>query len=240
MKTSPKFYALFPTLVATALAVSSAQAVVIASYTFETAANRLSSSDTELNTTASNLSISSIPGLEINSQHTDRESTAHSLTFDLPVSGFAVVGSYGDIKSGSNNLAGALTNNQYIGFTITLGTATTIDLTSFSFATDITSGTAAKNYWLLADVIGGTFDAADQIGSGSFSNNESKVITTFSTSSFSSNTEFRLYFDTGASTASHGFAIDDITLEATVTPIPEPSAALLGGIGTLLLLRRRR
>lgn len=163
-----------------------------------------------------------------------------SLTFDAPVSGFALVGSYGDIKSGSNSLTGALTNNQYIGFTISLGGAASIDLTSFSFGTDITNGTAAKNYWLLADTVGGTFDATDQIGSGNFTTNGSEVITTFSTSSFSFNTEFRLYFDTGASTASHGFAIDDITLDGTVTPIPEPSAALLGGIGLLALLRRRR
>jgi MYXO-CTERM domain-containing protein len=33
-------------------------------------------------------------------------------------------------------------------------------------------------------------------------------------------------------------AVDDITL--TVSPIPEPSAALLGGLGLLALLRRRR
>ena len=33
-------------------------------------------------------------------------------------------------------------------------------------------------------------------------------------------------------------AIDDVTL--TVSPIPEPSAALLGGLGLLALLRRRR
>jgi MYXO-CTERM domain-containing protein len=33
-------------------------------------------------------------------------------------------------------------------------------------------------------------------------------------------------------------AVDDVTL--TVSPIPEPSAALLGGLGLLALLRRRR
>jgi MYXO-CTERM domain-containing protein len=32
--------------------------------------------------------------------------------------------------------------------------------------------------------------------------------------------------------------LDDVTL--TVSPIPEPSAALLGGLGLLALLRRRR
>lgn len=238
MKTTSRYLSLFPALVAAAFAVGSAQAVVIASYNFES--QTTASTDTESNTTASNLNIANIPGFEINSEHTNRQSTGDSLTFDSPVSGFALVGAFGDIKSGSNSLAGALGKNQYVGFTITLNAATTIDLTSFDFATDITNGTAAKNWWLLADVAGGTFTSADEIGSGSFAANESELITSFSTSSFSSNTEFRLYFDTGASTATHGVAIDNITLEANVTPIPEPSAALLGGLGFLALLRRRR
>ena len=220
--------------------ITTSQAAVIAQYKFETAANRLSSSDTELNTTASDLGIASIPGLEINSQHTNRQSTGDSLTFDAPVTGYALVGSYGDIKSGSNSLASAITATQYVGFTITLGGAASINLTSFSFATDITAGTAAKNYWLLADVVGGTFTTADQIGSGDFTTNGSESITTFSTSTFNSDTEFRLYFDTGASTSSHGFAVDNITLDGTVAPIPEASAALPGGLGLLVLLRRRR
>lgn len=33
---------------------------------------------------------------------------------------------------------------------------------------------------------------------------------------------------------------DNISLDVSVVPVPEPSAALLGGIGTLALLRRRR
>ncbi|QTN32339.1 hypothetical protein HZ994_08355 [Akkermansiaceae bacterium] len=34
--------------------------------------------------------------------------------------------------------------------------------------------------------------------------------------------------------------LDNIAISGTIVPVPEPSAALLGGIGALLLLRRRR
>lgn len=41
-----------------------------------------------------------------------------------------------------------------------------------------------------------------------------------------------------SNTGTNGYNIDNLTLE--VDQIPEPSAALLGGLGALLLLRRRR
>jgi hypothetical protein len=230
-------YLALPALLA---GTASSHADIIAQYDFETESNRLVSSDLESSTTASDL-VSAIDGLEVNSQHTDRQSTGDSLTFDAPVSGFALVGSYGDIKSFSNSLTAALTNDQYIGFSISLDSASSMDLTSFSFATDITSGTADKNYWLLADQVGGTFETGDAIGSGSFTANGTASMTTFSTATFSSNTEFRLYFDTDASTSSHGFAIDNIALEGNLTPVPEPSTlGLLAGVAALGLLRRRR
>ena len=35
-------------------------------------------------------------------------------------------------------------------------------------------------------------------------------------------------------------AIDNLSINGTFTAVPEPSAALLGGLGLLALLRRRR
>lgn len=47
-----------------------------------------------------------------------------------------------------------------------------------------------------------------------------------------------------ATGSAHGALYDEIrigeSLDDVVVPIPEPTTALLGGLGTLLLLRRRR
>jgi|GEM_PF-5711864 len=58
-------------------------------------------------------------------------------------------------------------------------------------------------------------------------------------------TNFRFQFNTGASTNTGQYAVDNVRFTDNASTlvfavIPEPSAALLGGIGMLCLLRRRR
>ena len=63
---------------------------------------------------------------------------------------------------------------------------------------------------------------------------------TFNASNFTTGTEgTAISFEiSGDLSSSRGYYYDNVLL--TVDPIPEPSAALLGGLGMLLMLRRRR
>jgi hypothetical protein len=231
--------------------VLSSQGAVLALYNFDSEA--LTSSDTESSSTASDLGVAvagsltgntaqNNAGLQIHDQHTDRQSTSDSLTFAAPVSGFALVGQYGDIDR-STNLQAAIDNDIYVSFTLTPGVNTTIDVTAFRMDMGITNGTAAKTVGIFSS-IGGFASASDAIGTrnwtGTPGGTDSGMIDLSSLGTITTATDFRVYIITGASTTSHGFALDNITLEGTVTAIPEPSAALLGGLGLLALLRRRR
>jgi MYXO-CTERM domain-containing protein len=51
--------------------------------------------------------------------------------------------------------------------------------------------------------------------------------------------EFRIY-GFNAATGSGTLEVDEVWLQGGASPVPEPAAALLGGMGVLTLLRRRR
>ncbi|QTN32376.1 PEP-CTERM sorting domain-containing protein [Akkermansiaceae bacterium] len=131
----------------------------------------------------------------------------------------------------------------YLSFTLTPGAGATIDLTTFTMDMGITNGTAAKLVGVFSDV-GGFSSDADAIGTqnwtGTAGGTETDTIDLSSLPRITAATEFRIYMITNASTASHGFALDNITFEGTVTVVPEPSAFALLGIAALGLLRRRR
>jgi MYXO-CTERM domain-containing protein len=57
--------------------------------------------------------------------------------------------------------------------------------------------------------------------------------------SFADTAKFR-FVDNAAAAADVRVFVDDITLTGSPTYVPEPRAALLGGLGMLALLRRRR
>ncbi len=223
-----------------ALTATQTQAAVIAQYNFE-AGNRVST-DTETNTSASDLSNGAGVGFAITTNTVDQNGNA--VSFSAPVAGNALTGRYvSDIQTPSESLAAALADSNYISFTLTTG-GSTVDLSSFNFSYQISGGGATPGAYLLADAPGGTFDASDLIGGGdsvlpSGPNTTTISFDLTSVADFTADTEFRLYLATTA-TSDWGFAYDNLQLEGTVTPIPEPTTTALLGLGGLALILRRR
>lgn len=243
-----------------------ADAATLALYDFED--NDLLSNDTEAETSAGALTSGMngsfdlesfygqnnneavLPGFEISTLHLRAVGRSTAFNTDR-ITGRGIAGTYGDIKAdangqnqnvGSSTLAQAIANKNYIAFTVSLGTAESFDITQFSIEADITDNeTTAKNYWLTADDAGEAFDTGDLIGPNTlvFGGDSTLVIDTFSVSTFTADTEFRLYFATFANEEQHGIAFDDITLQGTVT-VPQPTSLAPLVLGGLMALRRRR
>ncbi|MFT3990742.1 MAG: hypothetical protein QM680_04970 [Luteolibacter sp.] len=165
------------------------------------------------------------------------------------------------------SLSASITAGDYYEFTITpdSGSSITFDNLTFLAAYFNAAGgsvgdsyaTTSITYYLMADIIG--FTAADVIGSATktglqnvttwaaaaAAGNVQSLSIDIANSAFASDFEnitgpvtFRLYVsDTNAS--GRNAAIDSVALNGIVA-VPEPSAALLGGLGSVLLLRRRR
>ena len=57
---------------------------------------------------------------------------------------------------------------------------------------------------------------------------------------FTDNAKFRFTYSDGGTSTANNVYVDSILITGSPDFVPEPSAALLGGIGALLLLRRRR
>ncbi|MFT4177330.1 MAG: hypothetical protein QM627_11835 [Luteolibacter sp.] len=164
-------------------------------------------------------------------------------------------------------IATSITDGDYYEFTITPGSgySATFDSLTFHAAYFNAAGgsvgdtytTTSITYYLTSDIIG--FTAANVIGSATktglenvttwagaaAAGNVETLTIDIANSAFASDFEniteavtFRLYVsDTNSST--RNAAIDNVTLNGIVS-IPEPSVALLGGLGSFLLLRRRR
>lgn len=130
-------------------------------------------------------------------------------------------------------------------FTVTIDDTVTVDLTGLSFKS---GAVFADHSWTLsisqgsADKLSGSYTGN---GSGT-ANNFTTVTDTLTLSGLTGLTDTSVTFtlidttDSNNNTTNFFSYFDDITITGTASPIPEPSAALLGGLGLLALLRRRR
>lgn len=126
-------------------------------------------------------------------------------------------------------------------FTITLPSTTTIDFTTLFFNYGNVGGdTAPADILVSSDVVGGTFTNNPAThAAGPFSGSVTMDLTGF-TGLTNRTVTFTLVDraqGNNKNTTLYTF-MDNVTLTGTV--IPEPSTALLSGLGMLVLLRRRR
>lgn len=147
---------------------------------------------------------------------------------------------------GSASLANALTDDNYLTFSVTPQNGTSFDLTSVTFRHYIGSNIVrSANSWALFSSVDGFAQAnAINTGTSAVQGWQDQVVTLGSQfDNVSTTTEFRLYIfgESGGSTNSQSI-FDKVVLNGEVVAIPEPSTfGLLGlGFAALFLKRRRR
>lgn len=220
------------------LTISTAHAVVLVSYEFTGA----SAAQTSGTATGSDVTFGAFTGQD-GSSNVGFSSSSNSMF----VRWDATDGLNGD------TLAEAITNEAFATFTLTNSTGQTVDLTNLTFDVFFDPLSTNSNYFAtrtifaMADLSG--FTSGDELGSVTYADGLGPTVTdtpdtiTVDLSSLSNlaagnDVEFRLYFVDDSDHNDQIYRVDNLTVNGTV--IPEPSAVLLGGLGLLALLRRRR
>jgi hypothetical protein len=200
----------------------------------------------------------SATGLRLQSGSAPTGSFAYNGNTDRVISAPGAVG-------GGTDFATAITNGNYLAFTLTPNAGYTMSLSSITFqaASGSTSLTSNRAFFLVSEATGGTFSASSAVlrtdrtpvGGGTMANQAATItntiptdysvdlsgITRFQSISSSAIQTFRLYIQVPTTTQAVTF--DDIIVNGTVTAIPEPSTfAAFAGFATLGLAfyRRRR
>ena len=160
-------------------------------------------------------------------------------------------------STGANTLSNSITEGDYVQLTITPTGTNVVSLTSLSLdhlgSVNANVGSFSSSLSVFASIAGSpAFTAGNELGTSTGSvpnNNGGTVVTLANDFSFnlggafqnltSANTvTFRIYgFDNGSSN-DQVTRFNDVKINGQL--IPEPSVALLGSLGALALLRRRR
>jgi hypothetical protein len=152
------------------------------------------------------------------------------------------------IGSGGSTAADAISSGDYFRLTLTPTAGNSITLSSLSF--DVyaaTAGPSARQVYLFSDKTGFSggselFTGSTVSGSPLIPNNTAVAGQNYSIglsgysalANVTDSVTFRFYTQTP--TASQGIAFDNITINGTVAPVPEPSSLAFLGVGALMVL----
>jgi len=232
---------------------TASNAAVLAQYNFT--ANLNTTSDVDVNSTASNLGIGlGVLPLLGNQFGTFDNSGGHFFS----TGGITNIGSanatspHRFVRSTNTTAtaAGAIANSDYFKFTLTPNATFLANLTDLFFDYSGTGNMSVFNTSTFfvrssadsfaADV--GTTVSAGQAGGASVFRRQTISLTGSSFQNLTAPITFRIYVMNSVTANADGVArLDNITLNGAIAPIPEPSSlALVGSLVVLALLRRRR
>lgn len=241
-------------------------AAVLALYDFESGTDPLShaSVDTDLDSTASNFVDQSTGNSSTFLGSATGTSIVNFVTEDLDGSGagtstsrglgVAMQREYVSGVSAGSAASGFTAANTWHEFTVAPVSGGTISLTTLTFDTSYFSslaGSVTDAQYVVSVNTGSGFTSLPTLTStsgltttGDTAYESISVDLSGITLGLGQSVSFRL--DAQATGANNGsitqrrYTYDNITLNGSVNVVPEPSAALLGGLGLLALLRRRR
>lgn len=153
-----------------------------------------------------------------------------------------------------SNTTYATFDDRYFEFSITAAPGTTVNVSEFSFfyvGTGGATSSSSADLWKLRASSDNTWSASTpDLASGSLLDRDTtatfaltQVSESITLTAISGGTMYFRFYAWGAGSSGQNTIFDDITLNGSVSAIPEPSsyAALLGGAGmAVVLLRRRR
>lgn len=150
----------------------------------------------------------------------------------------------------ADSTANAVTQNDYYAFTVTATAGTVLNLTRISFGTayyHVSSAASVTSTYALRSSIGsyqtdvGTPFAENHVVTSSPAFTAREIDLSASQYQNLSTITFRIYLSDNSTSTSRYVSLDDVTLEGTIAPIPEPSSSVLlfGTIGGMMLRRRR-
>lgn len=142
--------------------------------------------------------------------------------------------------------------NPTVSFTITVDAGHVLDLTSLQFLVGVFDDVAGSQTGDASYVLTSSLDGITSNQSNSLTMSEGILVSDTYTAGLGpaltgltdTSVTFTWAFNTAngydSASSERGHVIDDIVLTGSVSAVPEPSAAMLGGLGLLALLRHRR
>ena len=227
---------------------TASNAAVLAQYNFTGTVD--TTSVTQPNSTGSDLGIG-VLGDEFSASAGDQGISSTTPSNTSPAS---AAGPHRFVRSNSTTTtaADAFTANDYFKFTLTPNATFLVNLTDlfFDYAGTGTSGTPAvaniASFFVRSSAANNfTTDVGTTVSSGQLTGtNFQRQTISLTGANFQNLTgliEFRIYVFNSINAGTSVARLDNITLNGDIAPIPEPgSLALVGSLGVLALLRRRR